>query len=63
MSYFCSMSYMYYHFIPSLAFISNVTEQDLEKEELPPHMTRVSAEEIKRVSSIFDVLLLAHAFT
>lgn len=35
--------------------------QDLEKEELPSHMTRVSEAEIKRVSVIFGVLKL-HIF-
>ncbi|KAL7180511.1 hypothetical protein ACSBR1_043668 [Camellia fascicularis] len=33
-----------------------IGELDLEKEELPPHMTRVSEAEIKRVSVTFDVI-------
>ncbi|XP_058194858.1 sm-like protein LSM1B isoform X1 [Rhododendron vialii] len=38
-----------------------IGELDLEKEELPSHMTRVSEAEIKRVSVIFGVLKL-HIF-
>lgn len=34
--------------------------QDLEKEELPPHMTRVSTEEIRRVN--FHLVLFCESY-
>ncbi|KAJ0030854.1 hypothetical protein Pint_13531 [Pistacia integerrima] len=37
-----------------------IGELDLEKEELPPHMTRVSTAEIKRVSTLTLVLIYAY---
>lgn len=35
----------------------NVIVQDLEKEEIPQHMTRVPPEEIKRVSALFVFIM------
>ncbi|KAK2645050.1 hypothetical protein Ddye_020245 [Dipteronia dyeriana] len=39
-----------------------IGELDSEKEELPPHMTRVSTAEIKRVSVMISVLVILQYF-
>ena len=36
----------------------NLFPQDLEKEELPPHMTQVSEADIKKVTATFVKLLI-----